>query len=286
MHKPYPLRRGGSDAAVWKTAIGFIAYDFDGGVKQLMFAVPGLGPGEAGAICAQLDFLRTDLDGGLRIEAGQVDDPHDNRVANSTLAWSGVTVLFTDVLAAGAGDIRAAGAGATLEIIDENTRGIRLRTDVHSRFSKHDSVFVSYGGPDEPIADRINVALRGNGVTTWFFKDNALPGQKLHRMMSDGVQDHDRVLLICSKSSLVRSGVLNEIERVLEREAREGAADILVPVRVDDFVLSDWAPERRDVADQVRSRVIGDFGGVEADPEKFDRELAKVLRALARAGKK
>ena len=41
---------------------------------------------------------------------------------------------------------------------------------------------------------------------------NAKPGDKLHRMMHEGVNKYDHVLLICSENSLVRPGVLNEIE--------------------------------------------------------------------------
>jgi hypothetical protein len=88
--------------------------------------------------------------------------------------------------------------------------------------------------------------------------------------------------LLCSKNSLTRSGVLNELERVLEREAREGGTSILLPVRLDDFVLGSWAPDREDLAQQVRSRVIGDFSGTEGDYVRFELEIGKVLTALAR----
>jgi hypothetical protein len=86
---------------------------------------------------------------------------------------------------------------------------------------------------------------------------------------------------VCSKDALVRPGVLNELEQVLEREAREGGAAVLLPVRLDDFVMSDWAPERKDLARQVRSRVIGDFSQLDVSPGKFEREMRKVLAALS-----
>lgn len=35
--------------------------------------------------------------------------------------------------------------------------------------------------------------------------------------MSDGVSEHDKVLLLCSKNPLERPGLLNELERVFER---------------------------------------------------------------------
>jgi hypothetical protein len=83
-----------------------------------------------------------------------------------------------------------------------------------------------------------------------------LPGQKLHRVMHEQINNHDRVLLVCSEHSLSRLGVLNEIERVLEREAREGGKEILIPITLDDHVYQDWAQDRPDLAQQIRSRVI------------------------------
>ena len=144
----------------------------------------------------------------------------------------------------------------------------------------HSTVFISYGGPDEEFAGKINERLKQNGVKTWFFPTDALPGDKLHRAMSNGVVDHDRVLLICSKSSLKRSGVLNEIERVLEREAREGGSSILIPITVDDFVFSDWAPNRPDISRQVQSRVIGIFTNAEENESDFNTQFDKLLITL------
>ena len=92
------------------------------------------------------------------------------------------------------------------------------------------SVFISYGGPDEPFALKLNKALQLSGVTTFLFKAHAVPGQKLHRVMSQNVNKFDRVVLICSASSLNRPGVQNELEEVLAREAREGGAEILIPI--------------------------------------------------------
>ena len=100
--------------------------------------------------------------------------------------------------------------------------------------------------------------------------------------MHEEINRHDRVLLICSEASLTRPGVLNEIEKVLEREAKEGGTEILMPVTLDDYVYADWAPERRDTADQVRSRVITRIGLRTASGGQPDAQLEKVVKALSR----
>lgn len=120
--------------------------------------------------------------------------------------------------------------------------------DPEALFSMLQSVFISYGAPDEAFAARLNRALLAEGVRTYFFKEDAEPGQKLHRLMRTGVNTHDRVILICSEASLKRPGLLNELEETLQRESREGGQSYLVPVRVDDFVFtSGWSQDRPDL---------------------------------------
>ena len=141
------------------------------------------------------------------------------------------------------------------------------------------TVFISYGGTDEVIVEEINEFLNNHGIKTWFFKRDSLPGEKLHRMMSDEIENHDKVLLVCSKDSLSRNGVLNEIERVLEREAREGGNDILTPITIDDFVFNDWKSKKPDIERQVKSRVITQIVQKE-NPSVSLKELNKLVRAL------
>jgi len=151
--------------------------------------------------------------------------------------------------------------------------------DPEAIFSLLQSTFISYGGPDEAFAQKLNRALEEAGVTTFFFKDDAPPGEKLHRVMRKGVNEHDRVILVCSESSLVRPGLLNELEETLQRESRDGGASYLIPIRLDDYVTNGWAPRREDLAQAVRDRVIADFREHE-NAESFRAEVAKLIRVL------
>jgi hypothetical protein len=139
--------------------------------------------------------------------------------------------------------------------------------------------FISYGGPDEGFARKLNAALEVQGVTTFFFKDDALPGERLHRVMRNAVNEHDRVILICSRASLARPGLLNELEETLAREARAFGNAYLIPVRLDDYVIDGWSPDRSDLALAVRDRVIADFRNHE-DADAFQAEVAKLIAAL------
>ncbi len=44
--------------------------------------------------------------------------------------------------------------------------------------------------------------------------------------------EYDRVVLICSENSLVRVGLLDEIEEVLIPEANEGGSEILISIKM------------------------------------------------------
>ena len=87
-----------------------------------------------------------------------------------------------------------------------------------------ESVFISYGSPDVSFAKRLANALRDNGVRVFFSQRMQRPGQKLHHVMRDGINQYDRMILVCSRASLNREGVTNEIEEALSR--RRTKADV------------------------------------------------------------
>jgi hypothetical protein len=151
------------------------------------------------------------------------------------------------------------------------------------RFTKRfQSVFISYGGPDELFAERLNDSLVECGVNTFLFSKDARPGDKLHRVMREGVNKHDRVVLICSRNSLERPGVVNELEETLQREARQGGAAVLIPITLDDYVFGDWAPQNPDLAQAVRDRVVADFRGTLENEVLFKEKVDCLISALKR----
>ena len=97
--------------------------------------------------------------------------------------------------------------------------------------------------------------------------------------MHAGVNAHDRVILVCSKASLERQGLLNELDETLAREARDGGATYLLPVRLDDYVISEWKPRKAGLAQRIRDRVIADFRDHD-DPVAFASAVAKVMNVL------
>jgi hypothetical protein len=150
-------------------------------------------------------------------------------------------------------------------------------------FSMMQSTFISYGGPDEAFAEKLRDALEDEGVTTFFFKADAVPGRKLHRTMREGVNTYDRMVLICSRESLDRPGVLNEIEETLARESRDGGTEYLIPIALDGYLwdkAEPWTPENPDIKQAILDRVVGDFQGADKNEAKFMHALPSLLDAL------
>ena len=80
--------------------------------------------------------------------------------------------------------------------------------------------------------------------------------------MHEGVNAHARVILICSKASLTRSGVRNEINETLAREARDNVP-YLIPVAIDGYIFV-WDDP---VAVRIRDRVVADFRFMDTDTQ-------------------
>jgi hypothetical protein len=137
------------------------------------------------------------------------------------------------------------------------------------------STFISYGGPDSAFALRLRDRLHSNGVSTFFFETDALAGQKLHTVMRNGINAFDRVVLVCSRASLRRPGVRNEIEETLAREARDGGASYLIPITLDDYIFK-WDDP---LAQPICDRVVADFRGHEHE-DAFSEAVARLLKAL------
>ena len=142
------------------------------------------------------------------------------------------------------------------------------------------STFISYGGPDEAFAHKLNKALKAYQVVTFFFPETALVGERIDAEIFRRIKEHDRVLLICSVDSLERPGVVHEIRETLDREARDGGATYLLPITLDDYVFNGWKEKNPDLSERLSRRIIGDFRRAKRSRAAFDTGLARILEAL------
>jgi len=145
------------------------------------------------------------------------------------------------------------------------------------------SVFISYGGPDAAQAQRLDRALSQAGAETYFFPEDAIPGNRIEAEMRDGVDKHDRTLLVCSRSAVGRLGWLFEALYARDLEERDGC-DRLIPITLDDG-LWEWQAENPDHQELKRAlldRAAADFRGTIDNENAFNEALAKLLKSLIR----
>lgn len=153
-------------------------------------------------------------------------------------------------------------------------------------FTMLQTVFLSYGGPDAEFAERFRSDLTRNGVKTWFFPRDAVPGARIHQHLQANINTYDRLILCCSETSLQRLGVLREIEEVLAREGREGGTNVLIPILLDSIFdtraepPSWWPDGKRHIYLTLFDRVAADFRGAMDDPGQWSQQLSRVLAAL------
>ena len=170
---------------------------------------------------------------------------------------------------------------AALYLIDS------LRTlDAMDLLTMLQSVFLSYGGPDEAFAVRLRETLTANGVKTWFYPRNAVPGRRHHRHLQAKIHAYDRMILCCSAASLQREGVLHEVEEVLEREQDEGGSEVMIPVLLQPIFdtgktpPSWWPAGKEHIYLALRRRVGADFVGAMNDESKWNEQIGRLLEAL------
>ena len=165
---------------------------------------------------------------------------------------------------------------------------------------KKKTVFLSYGGPDVGIAESLRNDLEKSGIDTWWFPSNAQWGEKIHHEVSKNILKFDRLLLICSRRSLIRKGVLHEIEEVVDRESEQGGISILIPVAIDDVLDTEWwryepdengnphlgsldsgeLSRRMALARVLNRRVVGDLKESSPGDEKWLAALERITVVL------
>lgn len=144
----------------------------------------------------------------------------------------------------------------------------------------YDRVFISYGGPDQAIAERFNHALQNVGVETFFYPEDSIPGRAIDEEMRDGIAGYDRILLLCSQSSPLRAGWRFELLRAMERENQQGKEAVLIPVAIDGGLWEPWPEDLEPVKQRLLGRTVADFRGALEDPVRFNDQLARVLITL------
>ncbi len=94
-------------------------------------------------------------------------------------------------------------------------------------------VYAAY--PDESIAASLTATLRTEGIIVATPAD--VPGVKLHKWASDNVATCDRMIVVCSPSSIVDGPVINTVNMMRNRERLAGGAAFIIPALCSPIAL-------------------------------------------------
>jgi hypothetical protein len=136
------------------------------------------------------------------------------------------------------------------------------------------SCFISYAEADDALSRQLYNDLQGKGVRCWRWREDAKWGGTLLKEIDQSIRVYDKLVVILSEQSLQSEPVVREIERSLQKEARE-RKEVLFPIRVDPAIF-DWKHELQ--ADIVR-KVIGDFTQWR-DERAYTASLGRLVAGL------
>ena len=117
--------------------------------------------------------------------------------------------------------------------------------------------------------------MRQRRVRVWYFPKQAKWGKRVWGEIDKAIKNYDKLIVVCSESSLQSNPVLREIERALGREDQEGK-NILFPIAIDDYVFTRWECKRKS---DVLEKVVGNFRNWQ-DEQEYKEAFEQLFTGL------
>ena len=187
-------------------------------------------------------------------------------------SFVGVDTLIISTLGATsetAGDITSFFAHAGVPL------GLLMVVQLNVAKITYHSCFISYGQPDVALATRLCRDLEVRGVPCWMYELDKTPGKRTRREIGDARMGADKFVLLCSAATLIRDGVLEEIEDQINDNP-----DSVIPVSLDNiWSQSGFSVVRgtHDLKPFLLDRNYADFAN-----KPYDDALEELLRGLRR----
>lgn len=154
------------------------------------------------------------------------------------------------------------------------------------------STFISYSHADLAFADHVYQRLfHDERISCWKDDHNMNPGDIIDAEIDKALKSVDKVLLVCSETTLSGpSGswwVDREITRALQKEeqlsrARNETVNILIPIDIDGYLFSPACDYYR--AADLKARVVQSFKGWQHDNTILDNGFTRIINALRASG--
>lgn len=166
------------------------------------------------------------------------------------------------------------------QVVDLTDKIYHLRS---SGVIQYYSCFISYSHTDKEFAKKLNDNLQERGIRIWLDEHQLLPGENIIDGVDRGIKVYDKVILICSKSSLNSWWVDNEIDKAIEKEKQlwrknKKKTNAIIPIDIDGFIRNgNWDDGKKN---QITNRVIESFEGWKNPGFNFSERLDRIIKAL------
>lgn len=139
---------------------------------------------------------------------------------------------------------------------------------------KYKTAFIAYEEPDIKFAERLHNDLIKNGISCWLYKTDKTDFEKTWREIGNKRREAEKFIVLCSSQSLVRDGLLKELEEQVDEDVEK-----LAPISLDEL----WKQNGflvmragRNLKPYIQDRNYADFGSNFNYKENFE----KLLKAL------
>jgi TIR domain/Pentapeptide repeats (9 copies) len=165
---------------------------------------------------------------------------------------------------------------------EDLVQAVRSRVDQPIEFH---SIFLSHSSRDKEFARKLYRDLSDIKIKCWLDEKELLPGDSVLGEIDKGIKLWDRLLLVCSLSSLGPTTgwwVEQELERALAKERelrRQGVpGGTVIPITIDDYIFDEWDGKYKST---LLERYIGDFR--DQSPESYDENFERLVKSLDRS---
>jgi len=141
------------------------------------------------------------------------------------------------------------------------------------------SCFISYGEPDLKFAQKLRRDLIARGVSCWLYAMDATVGERIWKEIGQKRREAEKMVVLCSARSLVRDGVLKEIEEQIDEDP-----DKMIPISLDDLWKHPGFRVVRGNGDMkpfLLERNFADFAEW-PDEKTYEKALERLLGGLER----
>ncbi len=141
--------------------------------------------------------------------------------------------------------------------------------------STYYTAFISYSHDDSEFVEKLYLDLLKAGVNTWLDYENLGPGIRSWDEIDKEIENREKLVLVCSSSSIVSPYVKDEVTKAFGVEKKRGA-DIILPIAVDNSIMNASEAWAREIKDSRHIESINDW----QDNDEYSKSFEKMLNEL------